>query len=305
MVLHVHVHLRAPLPGQPPQRPQPREHTLARAAGIDGVELAVEGRELERHVHPRQRTVGPVVNERVVRPTGGLGWKVVEQPHVGGRIGIGLVVAGHGLAQQVERECPMVPPLGECGGGGLVGIGPGDESPGLGERCGPHGPGGQRRQNTAAGGLDRHAERRRKPLDDAVVEIFADVPIEGGRVLEHRHAVDESKQPHLELVVLRGPFPGLLHPPVGRDRRRLGGEGLGEKPPPDRLRGGLDGLEISPREAAGEGLGQVLLGRHRRPPDERVATRNGVPQVYQNTRLTCRPPGPRGRPVNGFPAALW
>ena len=51
-------------------------------------------------------------------------------------------------------------------------------------------------------------------VDDAIVEILPHVPVERGRVVEHRHAIDEPEQPDLQLVVLGRPLPGLLHPPV-------------------------------------------------------------------------------------------
>ena len=255
VALHVDVDLRPRIAGEPPERPQPREHAVGRALRIDGVEAAVERGELERHVDPRQLVRPPVgggavVHERIVRPAGGLRRQLGEQPRVGGRVGVGLGLARDGLAEEVEREATVAAAFGDRGLGGLGRIGAGDEAAGLGEHRGPHRAGGERREDPGAGGLERHADGARQPLDRGIVDVFPEVAIDGGGVVEHRHAVDEPEQPHLQVVVGGGPLAGLLGPVVGRHHRRPGGEGGGEQVAADRLHPGLDPLAVGGREPA-------------------------------------------------------
>ena len=65
MALHVDVDLRVIVAGQPPERSQPREHALRGAKLVDGIKLAVERGELQRHVHPWHRPAGAIVDERI------------------------------------------------------------------------------------------------------------------------------------------------------------------------------------------------------------------------------------------------
>lgn len=111
MALHVDVYLGTVGPGQSPERPQPGEHPLGGAGRVDGVELAIEGRELERDVHPRQRTGGAVIDERVMGPGRSSCWQLLEQPRIGRGISVGLGVARDGLTEKVEREGPVPPAL--------------------------------------------------------------------------------------------------------------------------------------------------------------------------------------------------
>ena len=265
MVLHVDVHLRSVGAGQPPQRPQPGEHAVGRAAGVERVELAVERRELDRHVHPREGPVGAVVDERIMGPAGGLRRQFLEEPRVGGGVGVGFGVARDRFAEEVEREASVVPPLRERRGRGLCGCRSRDEPPGLSERGGPHGSGGERGEHAAAGRLEPEPECRGQPFQNGVVEILAHVPVEGRGVVEHRHAVDEPEQAHLEVVVERRQFPGLLGPPLGRHGRRLGGECLGEELLPDRLRAGLDRLSVGGRKPRGQRESRFHVTRHDKP----------------------------------------
>ena len=149
MALHVDVDLRVIVAGQPPERSQPRQHALSGAKRVDGVKLAVERGELQRHVHPRHRPAGAIVDERIAWPRRGEAGQFGEQLRVGCRVGIGFRFARDRLAEQVEREAAVMPPLGECRPRRLGGIRPGDEPAGLGEHSGPDRPGGQRREQHA------------------------------------------------------------------------------------------------------------------------------------------------------------
>ena len=266
MALHVDVNLRVRVAGEPPERPQPGEHASGGARGVDGIKPAVERGELERHVHPRQRGWpavggGSVIDERVVGPACGLRRQFGEQPRVGGRVGVGLGVARDRLAEEVEREAAVVAAFGEGGPGGFGGSGAGDEPTGLGEHRGANGPGGQRREQAGAGRLKRHADGGGQPLDHVVVDVFAEVSVDRGGVVEHRHAVDEPEEPHLEIVVGRGPFAGLLGPVFRREHRRPGGTGGRQEVAADGLHAGLDPLAVDGRETAGqEGRGAVGSG---------------------------------------------
>jgi hypothetical protein len=66
-------------------------------------------------------------------------------------------------------------------------------------------------------------------VEGGVVDVFAEVAIDRGRVVEHRHAVDEPEEPNLQVVVGRRPLAGLFRPVVGRDHRRPGRERRGEQ----------------------------------------------------------------------------
>jgi len=262
-MLHVHVHLRAVGPGQPPQRPESGEHTVGRAAGVERVELAVERREFERHVDAGQRSIRPLVHERVRGPAGSLRGQFLEEPGIGGRVGIRFGVARDRFAEEVEREAAVVPPLRERRSRGLGGRRSRDEPAGLRERRGPHGAGGERGEQAAAGRLEAEPKRCRQALQDGVVEILAHVPVEGRGIVEHRHAIDEPEQPHLEVVVERGQFPRLLRPPVGRHRGGLSSQRLGQKLLPERLRPNFDRVPIGGREPGGEEHGLIRVGGHR------------------------------------------
>ena len=146
----------------------------------------------------------------------------------------------------------MVAAFGEGGLRRLGGIGAGDEAAGLRKHRGPHRPSGERREDAGAGGLERQADRGRQAVDCGVVDVFAKVTIDGGRVVEHRHAIDEPEEADLEIVVGGGPLAGLLGPVVGRDHRRPRGEGGGEQLTADRLHAGLDPIVIGRREPAGK-----------------------------------------------------
>jgi hypothetical protein len=94
-------------------------------------------------------------------------------------------------------------------------------------------------------------------FDDLVRELLhlgechSMVPVERGRVVEHRHAVDEPKQPDLQVVVLRGPLRRLLHPPLRRHWRRLGCQRPFQQSAADLLRADLDLLPVGRRQPAG------------------------------------------------------
>ena len=195
---------------------------------------------------------GAIVDKRVVRPVGGLRRKFGEQPRVGRSIGVGLRFAGDRLTEEVERKAAMVAALGEGGLRRLGGIGAGDEAAGLREHGGPHRASGERREDAGAGGLERQADRGRQAVDGGVVDVFAKVTIDGGRVVEHRHAIDEPEEADLEIVVGGGPLASLLGPVVGGDDRRPGVEGSGEQVTADRLHAGLDPIVIGGREPGGE-----------------------------------------------------
>ena len=280
VALHVDVDLGPGIAGEPPEGTQPREHAVGRAHGIDGVEPAVERRELERHVHPRQLVRpairgGAVVHERIVRPAGGLWRKFGEQPRVGGGVGVGLGLARDRLAQEVEREAPVAAALGDRGLRGFGRSGAGDEAAGLREHRGPHRAGGERGEDAGAGGLERHPDRGREAVDRGVVDVFAEVAIDGGGVVEHRHAVHEPEEADLQIVVGGGPLAGLFGPVIGRHHRGPCGEGGGEQVTADRLHAGLDPLAVGGAEPGGQerfvafdavGCGRRARGRHGESP---------------------------------------
>ena len=68
MTLHVDVHLRPLRLRQSPQRTQPGKHAVGRAPGIDCIKLAVERRQLQRHIHSRQRSCRAIVDNSIGRP---------------------------------------------------------------------------------------------------------------------------------------------------------------------------------------------------------------------------------------------
>ena len=52
---HIDMHMGMLLCSRPQNRPQPLRNALGTAFGIDRIELAIEGREFDRHIHARQR----------------------------------------------------------------------------------------------------------------------------------------------------------------------------------------------------------------------------------------------------------
>ena len=158
---------------------------------------------------------GAIVDKRVVRPVGGLRRKFGEQPRVGRGIGVGLGFARDRLTEQVEREAAMAAALGEGGLRRLGGVRAGDEAAGLGEHRRANCAGGERREDPGAGSLERQADRGRQAFECGVVDVFAEVTIDGGRVVEHRHAIDEPEEPYLEIIVGGGPLTSLLGPVIG------------------------------------------------------------------------------------------
>ena len=66
--LHIDVDERAEPLGRAEQLAQAAADAAERALGVDGVELAVEGRELDRQVDPRNRPAVVGVDQRIGRP---------------------------------------------------------------------------------------------------------------------------------------------------------------------------------------------------------------------------------------------
>ena len=113
MALHVDVHLRLVGTGQPPQGPESGKHSLGGAARVDGVELAVEGRQFQRHVHPWQRPVRSFIDERIGGPRRGVAGQLREKSCVGVGIGVCLRLACDRLTEEVECEATMSAALDE------------------------------------------------------------------------------------------------------------------------------------------------------------------------------------------------
>ena len=76
--------------------------------------------------------------------------------------------------------------------------------------------------------------------------------IEADGVFEHWHAVDESEEADFECIIVSRPLPGLLHPPLRRDRRRLTGKRSVQQAPADALHIGLDAFTIHRQQLRGE-----------------------------------------------------
>ncbi len=95
-----------------------------------------------------------------------------NQLDIGLQIAIGLDFAGYRLAKDIERESPSLPPFVECGGQHLLGVGAGDEPPGVRHGVAPSGDGGgEPAQSRPRGHVEAQLRGRRQPRLD-FVEIF-------------------------------------------------------------------------------------------------------------------------------------
>lgn len=191
-------------------------------------------------------------------------WQLLEQPRIGRGISVGLGVARDGLTEKVEREGPVPPALEQRRPGSLGRSRARNKPLRLREHRRPHHPRSKCRKYAAACGLECGAEHGGQLLENLVVEIFPQVAVDCRGVVEHRHAVDEPKEPHFEFIVGEHPLARLLRPVVGRHDRRPGGERRGQEFAAKHLYPGLDPRShccVEPGGQAGDGINRRLWSR--------------------------------------------
>ncbi len=237
----------------PQQHAQAVGHAARRACRVDGIELAVEGREFDRHVDSRQldrpRAVdlwhlGPGVHQRA---------DALDQVDVGAQIGLGLDIAGHRFAEHVERERAAQFAFALGGGQHFVERSAGDEPPGMahgvaagGDGQGPTGD----RTRRSHGQPQPHGRGKVLPH---VVKVFVQVPRDRFARGEHRQHVDEAKHLHLDALVGHGPGHDPVVPPAALEHARLRIGQVAKQVAAKLLRGAFDVSQFARVEIVGHG----------------------------------------------------
>src|SRR5690606_33161878 len=90
-------------------RTQTFKHSLCRSLWIDRLELAVQGRELQGDVTPRNPPVVVLIELRSFLPRIDLRGEFGDEVEVLLLVGVGFRVADDGFAQQIEREGEPLP----------------------------------------------------------------------------------------------------------------------------------------------------------------------------------------------------
>ncbi len=241
VLLHVDVDVGVVLAGGPQQGTQPLLDVLGRARHVDGAKLAVEGRQFERQIDPRNAAFVIAIEPRHFRPGLHLGRHPLDQVEVALLIRVGVALAGRGFAEQVEREGkPLLAELGDRGQH-FLDLRTGDEPLRHAERVRP-GVEGQRLAQ------DRVRLRNLQPQPDGqrqvranFVKVFLQMAGDGLVRVQHGQDVHEAEHLHLDRLVGHGPRQDAIVPPAALEDRRAPPFQTGEQLPANLLRLGLDG----------------------------------------------------------------
>ena len=220
--------------------PQPRRHAAEGAGRVDRVELAVQGAQLHRHVHPGQGAAVVPVDGRHLGPPVHLGGEAVQQVVVLPGHVVGLGLRDGRLAEQVDGEGVFVGPHPPHRRHRLRHVGAGDELAGHLGGVEPGGLGQQLAAEAAAGHQADAVPHPPRQLGVGPAEVLLQVPGDLRRVVHQvRQGVHEPEQLHLQGLVPHGEGHELVVQPAAGERQRAGAVEPGEQLPADLLGAGV------------------------------------------------------------------